>query len=266
MLHAVCAFAIVLTALTFAAPPAATQAGKSSRDASPRILVFTKTAGFRHDSIPEGIAAMNSIGVESGIGVDASEDASTFTDESLKAFRVVVFLNTTGDVLNDQQQAAFERFIQGGGGFVGIHSATDTEYDWPWYTKLVAGHFASHPEIQPATINVNDRTHESTSHLPEKWSRTDEWYNFRDPPAEKAGGTLRILARLDESTYKGGSMPADHPVVWCQEFDGGRSWYTALGHTKESYAEPAFLDMIRKAILWAGKIEKKPEPAAESPR
>jgi type 1 glutamine amidotransferase len=222
---------------------------------TPRVLVFSKTAGFRHDSIPDGISAVKEMGSKNSFEVDATEDAGVFTDDALSKYRVVIFLSTTGDVLDNPQQGAFERFVRRGGGFVGIHAATDTEYDWPWYTKLVGAQFASHPKIQPATIDVGDRTHVSTKHLPEKWKRTDEWYNFRDHPSEKAGGSLRILARLDESTYEGGSMKADHPVIWCQEFDGGRAWYTALGHTKESYAEREFLNMILGAIKWAGGLD-----------
>lgn len=253
------ACAVTLAVSIIGMPPAGSPPEKpAAAIETPRVLVFSKTAGFRHDSIPDGIAAVKEMGSKNSFEVDATEDAGVFADETLSKYRVVVFLSTTGDVLDDSQQSAFERFVRRGGGFVGIHAATDTEYDWPWYTKLVGAQFASHPEIQPATIVVGDRTHVSTKHLPEKWKRTDEWYNFRDHPSEKAGGSLKILARLDESTYEGGSMKADHPVIWCQEFDGGRSWYTALGHTKESYAEREFLSMILGAIKWAGGLDMQP--------
>lgn len=253
------ACAVTLAVSMINMPPAGSPPEKpAAAIETPRVLVFSKTAGFRHDSIPDGISAVQELGSKNAFEVEATEDAGRFTDEALSRFRVVIFLSTTGDVLDEQQQGAFERFVRRGGGFVGIHAATDTEYDWPWYTRLVGAQFASHPKIQPATIDVSDRTHVSTKHLPEKWKRTDEWYNFRDHPSEKAGGSLKILARLDESTYEGGSMNGDHPVIWCQEFDGGRAWYTALGHTKESYAEREFLGMILGAIKWAGGLDMQP--------
>lgn len=233
------------------APPASRPAVTEN---TPRVLVFTKTAGFRHDSIPDGIKAITEMGAKNGFAVDASEDAGQFSDTNLARYKVVIFLNTTGDVLDARQEDAFESYVQHGGGFVGVHAATDTEYDWAWYTKLVGAQFASHPAIQEAVVNVSDREHSSTKQLPAKWKRTDEWYNFRDHPTEKAGGELRILATLDEATYEGGSMPASHPVIWCQEFDGGRAWYTALGHTKESYAEENFLKMLLGGIQWAGGL------------
>jgi type 1 glutamine amidotransferase len=199
-------------------------------------LVFSKTAGFRHDSIPEGIAAIKALGAEHGFQVDATEDAARFTDGALSRYRVVVFLSTTGDVLDGAQKAAFERYIRAGGGFVGIHSASDTEYGWPWYGNLVGAWFRSHPEIGHAAVRIEDPDHPSTRSLPLLWQRTDEWYNFRKNPR----GEVHVLAVLDESTYAGGEMGGDHPIAWCHHFDGGRSWYTALGHTAESYAEPLF--------------------------
>ena len=157
-----------------------------------------------------------------------------------------MFLNTTGDVLDATEQAAFERFIQRGGGFVGIHSASDTEYDWPWYGRLVGAYFQSHPAIQRAVLIV-DRSDASTAHLPVRWSRTDEWYDFRDDPGE----AVQVLVRLDERTYSGGKMGANHPITWYHRFDGGRAWYTAMGHTEQSYAEPEFLAHLLGGIRWA---------------
>ena len=215
------------------------------------ILVFSKTAGFRHTSIAAGIAALTDLGQTYGFLVDAIEDATVFTDDQLAAYRVVVFLNTTGDILNADQQAAFERFIQGGGGFVGIHSATDTEYDWPWYGQLVGAYFANHPAIQTATVQVLDRTHLSTLQLPERWTRADEWYNFQASPTP----TVTVLAEVDESTYTGGTMGTHHPIVWFHEYDGGRAWYTAMGHTGESYTDPLFRAHLLGGILWAAGIE-----------
>jgi type 1 glutamine amidotransferase len=200
------------------------------------VLVFSKTTGFRHESIPQGIAVIMSLGTEHGFAVDSTEDAERFSDATLARYKAVIFLSTTGDILDAGQKAAFERYIRSGGGFVGIHSASDTEYQWAWYGRLVGAYFASHPQIQGATIRIADPDHPSTSGLPALWERTDEWYNFRSNP----GGVVHVLATLDERTYSGGTMGVDHPIAWCQAIDGGRSWYTAMGHTTESYAEPLF--------------------------
>ena len=200
------------------------------------ILVFSKTTGYRHDSIPDGIAAIRALGAEHGFSVDATEDASRFTDAGLARYQAVVFLSTTGDILDADQKAAFERYIRSGGGFVGIHSASDTEYGWAWYGRLVGAYFKSHPAIQPATVLIIDPEHASTAGLPPQWRRTDEWYNFRSNPRD----IVHVLATVDESTYSGGTMGADHPIAWCQKIEGGRSWYTAMGHTAASYAEPLF--------------------------
>src|SRR5690606_10691828 len=191
-------------------------------------LVFSKTAAFRHGSIPAGIAAIEELGEEHGFEVTATEDAGAFTTENLAQYDVVVWLSTTGDVLNDAQQAAFEQYIQNGGGYAGIHAASDTEYDWPWYGELVGAYFASHPPGTPtATVVVEDPAHPSTHHLPAQWERTDEWYSFRDNPR----GDVHVLASLDESSYAVGShaMGPDHPIAWCHDYDGGRSWYTGGG-------------------------------------
>ena len=220
------------------------------------VLVFSKTSAFRHDSIPDGIAAIQTLGAENGFAVDSTEDAARFTDAELARYKVVVFLSTTGDILDDAQKAAFERYIRSGGGFVGVHSASDTEYRWAWYGRLVGAYFANHPEIQPATVHIEDRTHPSTRDLPAVWHRTDEWYNFRSNPR----GAVHVLATLDEATYSGGKMSGDHPIAWCQAIDGGRSWYTAMGHTSESYAEPLF----RLHLL--GGIESAAGVAGSCPR
>jgi cytochrome c len=212
--------------------------GVAAQSGDPRfsVLVFSKTTGFRHDSIAQGITALEALGAEHGFAVDRTEDAARFSDAVLAGYKVVVFLNTTGDVLDTGEKAAFERYIRSGGGFVGIHSASDTEYGWPWYGRLVGAWFASHPQIQRATVHIANPDHPSMKGLPLLWDRTDEWYNFRSNPR----GAVQVLATLDEATYSGGTMGGDHPITWCQEVDGGRSWYTAMGHTKESYAEPLF--------------------------
>ncbi|GAA4712644.1 ThuA domain-containing protein [Phytohabitans rumicis] len=211
------------------------------------VLVFTRTEGFRHDSIADGVQAMRELGARDGFAVTATEDPGAFTAESLSRYAAVVFLNTTGDVLDPPQQAAFEGYVRGGGGYVGVHAAADTEYDWPFYGALVGAYFARHPAVQPATVRVSDRSHPATAHLPESWSRVDEWYDFRANPR----GTVRVLATLDESTYDGGGMGADHPHAWCHEFAGGRSFYTGAGHTAAAYAEPDFRAHLLGAIQYA---------------
>lgn len=226
----------------------------------PRILIFHKTAGYRHASIETGIAAIKKLGDQNDFLVDATQDSATFTEKNLARYKVVVFLSTTGDILNDQQQTAFEKFIQAGGGYVGIHAASDTEYEWPWYGKLVGAYFKSHPAVQDASIDVTDLKHISTKHLPKRWQRRDEWYDYRNSPRKN----VHILAKLDESTYENGSMGDDHPIAWCHKYDGGRAWYTGGGHTKESYAEEMFLKHLLGGIQWAANIKSEMEDAAKN--
>ncbi len=228
-------------------------------DRERRVLVFSKTTGFRHDSIPDGIAAIRALGEQRGFAVDESEDATVFSDSGLAPYSALVFLNTTGNILNDNQKAAFQRYIQGGGGFVGIHSASDTEHNWPWYGALVGAFFQSHPSIQQARIRVADRVHASTRFLPSPWTRTDEWYNFDANPRSR----VHVLATVDESTYAGGEMGSDHPIAWCQFYEGGRSWYTAGGHTRESFSEPLFLQHLLGGIQFAAGF---PDGDCRSPR
>ncbi|KUO19902.1 ThuA domain-containing protein [Streptomyces dysideae] len=223
--------------------PAASQAGEDGK----RVLVFSKTAGFRHDSIPDGVAAVQQLGETGGFTVDATEDAGAFTAGNLRRYDAVVFLSTTGDVLDVAQQTAFEGYIRRGGAYVGIHAAADTEYDWAFYGGLAGAYFQSHPAIQPATVRVEDRAHPATSGLSRTWNRTDEWYNYRSNPREHA----HVLASLDESSYTGGTMNGDHPIAWCQTYQGGRAFYTGGGHTKESYADPVFRRHLMGGILYA---------------
>nr|WP_239160435.1 ThuA domain-containing protein [Virgisporangium ochraceum] len=240
--------AATLTAAPARSAPATAQAEPFS------VLVFSKTAGFRHDSIPAGIAAIQDLGATNGFSVSTTEDSAAFNDENLAQYDAVIWLSTTGDVLDLTQQAAFERYIQAGGGYVGIHSASDTEYQWPWYGELVGAYFTSHPANQTATVKVEDPAHPSTSGLPARWSRFDEWYNYQSNPR----GDVHVLASLDETSYSpgAGAMGADHPIAWCRDYDGGRSWYTGMGHTIESFADPQFrghvLGGIRTAAGAAG--------------
>jgi type 1 glutamine amidotransferase len=171
-----------------------------------------------------------------------------FTDAGLAPFQAVVFMSTTGDVLDDTQQAAFERFVRGGGGYVGVHSASDTEYDWEWYGRLVGAYFQRHPPGTPeGTVRIVNANHISTRCVPTDWTRVDEWYDYRAQPA----ANITILANLDESTYQGGQMGASHPIAWYHAFDGGKAWYTGMGHTNATFSEPAFLDHLAGGILWA---------------
>jgi len=215
-----------------------------------KVLVFSKTAGFRHSSIPNGIAAIQQLGAANGFTVTATEDASQFTTANLAQYQAVIWLSTTGDVLTATQQTAFESYIGSGGGYVGIHAAADTEYNWPFYGNLVGAYFASHPAIQSAQLRVEDNTNPSTSHLPATWTRTDEWYNYRTNPRSSA----RVLINLNESTYTGGSM-GDHPITWCKNYGGGRAWYTGLGHTEATYSESNFTRMLLGGIqIAAGAV------------
>lgn len=243
----------LLAATTTAALlPTTTASGAAGDDYD--VLVFSKTAGFRHGSIPDGIAAVRRLGAEHGFSVTVTEDATRFNDADLERYEVVLWLSTTGDVLDAEQQNAFERYIQAGGGYVGVHAASDTEYGWPWYGGLVGAYFNGHPAQQTATIRVNGGSNPATAELPKRWVRFDEWYNFRDYTA----GSVRVLARLDESTYDAGAtaMGDDHPIAWCHPYDGGRAFYTGLGHTTASYAEPEFLAHLLGGIEQVAGVSK----------
>ncbi|MEV4497051.1 ThuA domain-containing protein [Micromonospora arborensis] len=244
--------ALAVIACTTPASPA------SAADAPYDVLVFSKTAGFRHDAIPVGIQTIRDLGAANNFTVTATEDAAAFTTGNLAQYEAVVFLNTTGDVLNASQQTAFESYIGSGRGYVGVHAASDTEYDWPFYGNLVGAWFASHPAIQQANVKVEDRGQAATAHLPQTWTRTDEWYNYRT----NARSTAHVLATLDESSYSGGGMGADHPLSWCKSYSGGRSFYTGAGHTQASYAEPAFRAHLLGGIRYASgrsKADCRPE-------
>lgn len=211
------------------------------------VLVFFGTAGFTHASIPDGIAAVTELGRDGGFTVTATDDPGVFTVFGLDPFSVVVFLNTTGDVLDPSQQAAFEGFIVREGGFVGVHSAADTEYDWPWYGELVGAYFSDHPAPQTATMRVVDTDHPATSSLPSSFERFDEWYNFRAPLSPD----VTVLIELDETSYEGGTMGDAHPIAWAREIHGGRAFYTGFGHTTESFTEPLVRAHLLGAIRWA---------------
>jgi len=232
----------------------------NKRSDEPKVLVFSKTAGFYHESIPDGIAALQKLGNEHGLQVDTTTNAEMFTEENLMQYAAVIWLSTTGDVLNHVQEADFERYIQSGGGYVGIHAATDTEYGWGWYSRLVGAQFLNHPGmgdphpgVQEGTIHVTDRNHSTTDFLPETWNRRDEWYSFK-----KLNPDVNVLMHLDEDSYQGGHRMGDHPIAWYHEYDGGRAFYTGGGHTKESYSEDLFLRHILEGIRYAMGDNLKP--------
>jgi uncharacterized protein len=211
-----------------------------------RLLVYSRTAGYRHDSIPAGISALRRLGETAGRAVDATEDPAALRDGGLARYAVVVFLSTSGNVLGEAGRDALERHLAAGGAWLGIHGATTAEYDWPYFGGLAGARFDQHPAEQTATMTVEDRDHPATAHLPPSWTWHDEWYAFRSNPRSR----VRVLLTVDESTYTGGTMGADHPVAWCHEYGGGRCFYTALGHSARCFADPAFLRHLGGAVEW----------------
>ena len=258
--------AVLVGLLVLPLAPAGADRSHPGKHARFSALIFSKTAAFRHtECIPSGTVAIAEMGARRGFEVDATENAAAFTDENLAKYDVVIFLCTTGDVLNDTQQAAFERYIQAGGGYAGIHSASDTEYDWAWYGGLVGAYFRDHPgsvnpQFQVASVNVEDRHSAATRGLPDPWVREEEWYNFRSNPRD----TVHVLLSVDESTYDprgysvpGGSPPmGDHPISWCQPYDGGRAFYTAMGHKGVYWDEPLLLRHVLGGIEMAAGAAK----------
>ena len=219
------------------------------------VLVFTKTKGFRHNSIPAGRDALSKLGEQKKFFVSFTEDSEKFNIDNLKRYKAVVFLNTTGDVLNEEQQAAFEKYIQSGGGYMGIHAASDCEYKWPWYGKLVGAYFKDHPgpdNVQNGKFFL--ATHNRlTKNLPDTFSRRDEFYSFKDINPD-----IKVLIKIDERSYRGGKNGADHPMSWYHNYDGGRAFYTNMGHTPETFSEPLFLDHMWNGLQYVmGKIKVK---------
>lgn len=226
-----------LLSLAFCLNAAATQP-------QPRVLVFSKTTGWRHDSIPTAVAALQRLAAQEGLAVDHSEDAAVFNEKNLQRYRAVIFANTTGDVLDATQQTAMESFVRTGGGYMGVHSAADTEYDWPWYGELVGAYFKSHPPGLQTTKVVFE--HDGVPTAP-AWTVTDEIYNYRSNPRS----AVQVTATVDERDYQGGTMGADHPIAWCHSYDGGRAWYTGLGHDIKLYADPQFEAQLKRGLRYA---------------
>jgi type 1 glutamine amidotransferase len=243
---------LALVAATLIGPQSSSQTLSALPFPNPRVLIFTKTKGFRHDSIETAVQALKQEGASQGYSVTATEDASVFTDTNLTKFDVVAFVLTTGDVLNDTQQKALENFVNQGKGWVGVHSASDTEYEWPWYADLVGAYFKSHPPGgQKLHVQVENRGNLSSWNLPGYWFRADEWYDWRANPR----GNVTVLASIDESQYKKPPYQ-DHPISWFHHVGKGRAWYTEMGHYKDCYQEPAFLGHLSGGIIWAAQGQK----------
>lgn len=217
----------------------------------PTLLLFSKTAGYHHASIPAGINAIKKMGAQNGFDVDTTTDASAFTDKNLKRYTALLFLSTTGNLFDTLQKAALQRYVEAGGGLIGVHAATDAEYNWPWWNGTIGAQFLSHPKQQQAALTITDAAHPATKGLPARWTRFDEWYNFKN-----INPALHTLITLDESSYEGGKNGSFHPVAWWQDVGRGRVFYTALGHTDESYAEPLFLQHLAGGILFVLKRGK----------
>ncbi len=228
-----------------------------------RMLVFSHTEGFRHGHIPLAREVVQGLGTEMGMVIDTTENPADFNEENLARYDAVLFLSTTGDVFDRPQEVAFRRFIQRGGGYLGIHAASDTEYDWPWYGQLVGAYFSGHPAPQEATLDILDATHPTVDHLPQRWERFDEWYSFRFVNPD-----IIPLISIDETTYDVGNDTSEedsHPMVWYHDFDGGRSYYIQPGHTDASWSEPAFLELVRSAMTWVTQSGSQKKPVSQTP-
>lgn len=215
-----------------------------------RILVFSKTEGWYHESIPAGNEALLKLGQENNIHVDTTTNAELFTSGNLKKYDAVVFLSTTGDVLDEEQEEAFKQYIQAGNGFVGIHGASDTEHNWPWYGRMVGAYFKGHPDVQEALLVIRDHNHQATAHLSDQWVRTDEYYNFYNLNPD-----VNVLLSIDTTTYEGSIHGDDHPMAWYHEYDGGRAFYTALGHLDENFSDKVYLQHLLGGIKYAMGIK-----------
>jgi type 1 glutamine amidotransferase len=214
-----------------------------------RVLLFTRTTGYRHESIPAGVAALRELADDAGVELDHSEDGGVFTAENLARYAATIWLDVSGDVLEEEQRATLSAFVRGGGGFAGIHAASDAEWSWPEFEQIIGARFRSHPndalQLQTAQLRVIDPGHPSTRSLPDPWSWTDEWYVYTSDPSDR----VEVLLEVDESTYDtdGAPMGARHPISWHGTFGAGRTWYTALGHREEYFSDPLY-----RGHLWGG--------------
>lgn len=210
-----------------------------------RMLVFSKTKGYRHKSIEAGKSMFLQLGKQLQWAVDTTEDANVFTKLS-KSYQVVVFLNTSGDVLDSTQQLGLQQYIRHGGLFLGIHAATDTEYDWPWYHDLIGAYFSGHPKQQNAMFHLVNQPFAATANLPDSMQLFEEIYNFKAVNHHK----MNVVMTVDETSYQGGNMGVQHPICWWHHYDGGKMFYTALGHNAECYTNPQFVQLISNALGW----------------
>jgi len=227
-----------------------------------KVLMITTTRGWHHESLHAGVVAIQQLAARNSFEVALLEDPNGFTDKYVEQFQAILFLNTSGDIFNAEEQKVMERFIKSGKGFVGIHSASDTEYEWDWYTKMVGRMFHIHPAVQTAKMKILDPKFPGLQGFADGKLWTEEWYEFGP---EKVTDLTYILG-VDEETYnpkadwgaraKGVGMGKVHPLAWYHNYDGGRAFYTALGHLPTNFSEPAFLDHLYAGIFWAATGKK----------
>lgn len=209
-----------------------------------RVLLFSRTTGYRHVSIEHAVEVLAHMAVEDGHEADHTEDPTWFTPSTLARYDVVAWVSVIGDVLDGDQREAFASWLADGGAWLGLHGATAAEESWGEFARIAGARFVSHPEIQAATVHVADATHPSTEGLPSSWVHVDEWYDFDARPAPDR----TVLLTVDEATYEGGSMGADHPVAWSGPYHRGRTWYTSLGHTVDAYDDPLLRAHLRGGL------------------
>ncbi|MBS9525557.1 ThuA domain-containing protein [Litoribacter alkaliphilus] len=214
-----------------------------------KAIAISTTEGFRHESIESGVEGLRKLAKENFFLLDHTEDIDIFASERLHEYDVIILLNTTGEIFLEPHQEGFKKFVRDGKGVVGIHSATDTAYEWEWFTKLIGAQFSSHPEIQTAKVKTKDNSHASTLHLPAEWLWTDEWYNFKNFNED-----VKVLLEVDPESYDTGDKNiTHHPIAWHHEYDGGRVFYTALGHVNHAYQSQIFLQHLMGGIWYAAK-------------
>lgn len=217
-----------------------------------QVLVISKTKGYRHDSIPTGIASIKRLATQTGLfTITASEDSTLFNSPTLSNYRVIILLQSSGNFLDAPQLKALQDFVRSGGGVLSIHGAAAGMLLSEWYGKLIGAHFDMHPDPEPGSLIVAGAPHPiiGDKQPPEKWM--DEWYNFTSHPAENSN--LHVLLRGDTSSFKGGRHGDDHPLVWCQEFEGGRSAYIALGHFDDAWESEWYVDLVRRGVMWVAR-------------
>ena len=239
------------------------QQEKSAQLKNKHVLVFTKNGkGYVHENIPASIAALQKLGIENGFTTDTTTNATLFTDDNLKKYDAIIFSNTNNDVFDtEEQKVAFMRYIQAGGGFMGIHSASGTERKWKWFKLMLGATFLRHPPFQKFTVYVLDKKHAAVKKLVPQWETNDECYYFKEiNPAIKVLLVSDIASIKDTGDGKNATPDIfgnRYPAAWCHEFDGGRIFYTALGHSKEDYANATYLAHLVEALKW---LTDKPRP------